>query len=84
MRNWLWIFILLAGLVLGGFIGDILGAYPSLSWLGYGKEFGINTASPMVLNFYIFSLTFGLTIRINIASIIGVFLALLGYKLFSK
>jgi hypothetical protein len=84
MKNWLWIFILLAGLVLGGFIGDILAAYPGLTWLGYGKEFGINTGSPMVLNFYVLSLTFGLTIRINIASIIGVFLSMLGYKLFAR
>lgn len=79
---WIWIFVLLSGLVLGGFIGDILSGYQSLSWLAYGKEFGL--ASPIVLDFYIFKLTFGLTIRINIASIAGMFLAMLLYKLFRK
>ncbi len=79
---WVWIFILLAGLVLGGFIGDVLSGYQSLSWLAYGKEFGL--AEPLVLDFYIFKLTFALTIRINIASIVGLFLAMLMYKMFKR
>jgi len=82
--NWLLLFILLAGLVLGGFIGEVLGGYPALSWLNYGKEFGVNPEAPLVLNFYIFRMTFGLMIKINIASIIGVLLSLFLYKLFRK
>lgn len=79
---WLWLFVLLAGLVLGGFIGDVIGGYQSLSWLAYGKEFGL--AEPLVLDCYIFRLTFGFTMRINIASILGVLIALVVYKLVRK
>ncbi len=82
--NWLLVFILLAGLVLGGFLGEVLGEYPALAWLNYGKEFGINPDSPLVLSFYVLRMSFGLMIKINIASILGVLLALLLYKLFRK
>lgn len=81
---WLWIFILFAGLVLGGFIGDVLGDISALSWLAYGKQFGINASDPMVIDLYIFKLTFGFSMHINIASIIGVFLSMLLYRLFRK
>lgn len=83
-NNWVWIFILAAGLVLGGFIGDVLSGYPGLSWLAYGKELGIGSASPLVLDLYVFKLTFGLSVHVNIASIIGVFLSMAAYKLFRK
>lgn len=82
--NWLLLFILLAGLVLGGFIGEVLGDYNALEWLNYGKEFGINPDSPLVFDFYIIRLSFGMMIKLNIASIIGVLLSLLLYKLFRK
>lgn len=79
---WLWLFVLLSGLVLGGFIGDVIGANPTLSWLGYGYEFGLT--EPLELDCYILKLTFAVTVRINIASVLGVFLSMLMYKLFRK
>jgi hypothetical protein len=81
--NWVWIFIILSGLVVGGLLGELFGT-GTFSFLSYGKEFGISGASPMVLDFYIFRLVFGLTIKINIASIIGVLLSMLIYKLVRK
>lgn len=83
-RNWLLVFTVLAGLVFGGFLGEFFGGYPALSWLNYGKQFGINADSPMIINFYIFRLTFGFMIKVNIASVIGVAVALLIYKLLKK
>lgn len=83
-KNWVLIFAAFAGLVLGGFIGEFFGSNPMFSWLNYGKEFGISPNSPMVVNFYIIRLTFGVMIKINIASILGVMIALLGYKLIKR
>ncbi|MBQ2022530.1 MAG: DUF4321 domain-containing protein, partial [Lachnospiraceae bacterium] len=48
-------------------------------WLNYGEAFGLN--NPLVLNFGILVITFGLTIRITMASIIGVIIAILVYRL---
>ena len=50
-----------------------------LSWLNYGQGFGLET--PMVLDLGLLVLTFGLTIRISIASIIGMVLAIIIYRI---
>ena len=48
-----------------------------LSWLNFGQSFGLDT--PLVLNLGVLVITFGLSIRITMASIIGVIIALLVY-----
>ena len=50
---------------------------PFLSWLNFGQSFGLN--DPLVLNMGILVITFGLSIRITMASIIGVIIAILTY-----
>lgn len=74
---WVMILLILAGVVLGGFIGNILGDVPALSWLAYGSKFGIS--SPLVLDLGILTLQFAFTIRFTIAGIIGIIIALLVY-----
>ena len=51
---------------------------PALSWLGYGQTFGLDT--PIVVNLGLLVITFGLTIKITIASIIGVVIAIIIYR----
>lgn len=65
------------GIVLGGFIGEAASGVPFLSWLNFGQSFGLN--DPLVLNLGILVITFGLSIRITMASIIGVIIAILTY-----
>ncbi len=80
MRNknfWILLLLLLSGIVLGGFLGSLAEGIPWLSWLNFGEAFGLNT--PLVLNFGVLVITFGLSIRITMASIIGVVIALLVY-----
>ena len=50
----------------------------TLSWLSYGQSFGLN--SPLVLDLGVLVLTFALQIKITIASIIGVILAIIIYR----
>lgn len=72
-RNpWLLLLLLLVGLVIGGVIGDIF--RDSIKWLGYSKSIGI---SPTTLDLNVIKLTFGFTMSINLASIIGIVIALL-------
>ena len=63
--------------VVGGFIGDWLGQYDFFYWLAYGKTFGIPTVT---LNLSVIQLTFGFQISINIASIIGMCLAIFVHR----
>lgn len=72
------ILFVLAGLVIGGLIGDVASNVDWLSWLAFGQEFGLT--EPLTLNLNVMVITFGLVIKINIASIIGVAIALLIYR----
>lgn len=78
-NNWALFLLLLSGIVLGGFIGNLTAGVPGLSWLSYGQSFGF--ANPIVLDLGILVITFGLSINITIASIIGVLIAIIIYRL---
>ncbi len=73
-NNWACFLMILAGIVIGGFIGSL---FPN-TFLNYGQSFGLS--SPVVLDLGILVLTFGLTIRITVASILGIVLAILIYR----
>lgn len=77
-NSWVLLLMLLSGIVLGGFIGEMTKEIPFLSWLNFGESFGLN--DPLVLNFGILVITFGLSIRITMASIIGVIIAIITYR----
>ena len=77
-NSWALFLLILAGIVLGGFIGMMAEGVPALSWLGYGQSFGLE--GPLTLNLGILVISFGLTIKITIASIIGVVLAIIIYR----
>ena len=75
---WILLVLMLAGIVLGGFLGTLTQNVESLSWLNYGQSFGLD--SPIVLDLGIMILTFGLSIKITIASIIGLVIAAIVYR----
>ena len=75
---WILLVLMLAGIVLGGFIGTLTQNVDSLSWLNYGQSFGLD--SPIVLNLGIMVITFALSIKITIASIIGLIIAAVVYR----
>ena len=82
MKNknfWILLLLLLAGIVLGGFLGNLADGISWLSWLNFGQSFGLD--SPLILNFGVLIITFGLSIKITMASIIGVAVALIIYRL---
>ena len=76
---WILLIFLLSGIVLGGFIGNMAEGIPGLSWLNFGQSFGLD--SPLVINFGILIITLGLTIKITMASIIGIAIALIIYRM---
>lgn len=73
-NNWACFLLILAGIVIGGFIGNL---FPS-TWLNYGQTFGL--MNPLILDLGILTITFALTIKITIASIIGIVVALIIYR----
>ena len=75
---WVLLLFILAGLVVGGVLGDVAAGVNGLSWMAYGEEFGLT--SPLELDLSIVKITFALMLKINISSIIGMLLAILIYK----
>ena len=73
-NNWTCFLLILAGIVFGGFIGNL---FPN-GWLNYGESFGLT--NPLVLNLGILSITFGLSIKITISSIIGIVIGIVIYR----
>ena len=77
-NTWALFLFVLTGIVLGGFIALVTADIPALSWLSYGQTFGFD--SPIVLNLGMVVVTFGLSIKITIASIIGVIISIFIYR----
>ena len=77
-NNWTLFILILARIVLGGFLGNLAQNVSWLSWLNYGQAFGLE--NPLVLDLGILVLTFGLTVRITIAGIIGIIIGILVYR----
>ena len=75
---WLLLLFILSGVVVGSLLGNFASNISYLSWLSYGQEFGL--VNPVELDLSVMKLTFGLMFKINIASIIGIFLAIFIYK----
>lgn len=75
---WVLSVFILSGLVVGGLLGKLASSVPWLWWLSFEQEFGLE--NPLVLDLSILKLTFGLMFKINVASIIGMILAVFIYK----
>lgn len=77
-NSWALFLLMLAGIVLGGFIGTLTADMPGFAWLNYGQSFGFD--NPIVLNLGILVITFALNIKITIASIIGLVRSAIIYR----
>ena len=75
---WILLIFILSGLVIGGLIGEIASKVNGLWWLAYGKDFGL--VSPLQLDLNILKVTFGFTVKINIASIVGILISIFVYR----
>lgn len=77
-NSWVLFLLMLVGVVIGGMLGSLTQNVSGLSWLNYGQTFGLD--SPIVLNLGILIITFGLSIRITVAGIIGLILSAVIYR----
>lgn len=67
-NTWVLLFFILAGLVIGGLLGQLAGQVSWLSWLSYSQAFSVDLS---ILQ---------LTMKINVASILGLIIAIFIYK----
>lgn len=77
-NTWLALLFICIGLVIGGLLGQLAAQVDWLSWLAYGQTFGIQ--EPFLLDLNVLKLTFAFSIYINVASIIGMAIAIFLYR----
>ncbi|MBR3132869.1 MAG: DUF4321 domain-containing protein [Clostridia bacterium] len=75
---WVLLIFILAGIVIGGLLATYATEVSWLKWLAYGEDFGLQ--NPVQLDLKVLSLTLGFWIKINVASIIGIILAIFIYR----
>ena len=75
---WILLIFLLSGLVIGGLLGELANRVDWLWWVSYGESFGLST--PVTLDLSVLKITFSCMIKINVASIIGMVLAIIWYR----
>ena len=75
---WILLIFILSGLVLGGLLGELASQVDFLWWLSYGESFG--STAPVELDLNVITITFGLGFRMNVASIVGMAIAIFVYR----
>lgn len=82
-NNWALFLLILAGIVVGSFLGHLTKDVSALNWLNYGMDFAIGDANNnniVTLDLGILMLQFGFRIKVTIGSIIGIIAAIIIYK----
>lgn len=77
-NGWALFLLILAGLVLGGFLGKITSDVDMLWWLNFGYSFGLE--NPVLLDLKVLVLEFKIMLDITISSIIGIIIGILVYR----
>ncbi len=77
-NGWVLLLMLLAGVVIGGFMGTYLGRISYLNWLAFGMDFGLN--DPLVLDLGVLVVQFGIRVKLTISGILGIAFAVVLYK----
>ncbi len=76
---WLLLFVVIAGALLGSVIADAVVGYPVLSFLSRDVRAGIDP--PFTFDLRVLTLTLGATIRLNLAILVGIVLAIWIFRL---
>ncbi len=72
--SFLQILVLLTGMLLGSLAAKLFVKIPALSWLACGQNLGLSTVT---LDLGVLTLTFGFTVSVTIAAILGLIIAIL-------
>jgi hypothetical protein len=72
-------FFLLAGIVVGSVVAELLRDVSQLAFLSKIYSVGLSTDSPLVLDLIIFKLAFGFTLSVSLSQIFFVIISLIIY-----
>lgn len=76
-NGWALFLLVLAGIVIGSFIAQVTSGVSFLRWMSFGQQFGLT--KPLTLDLGVLVLTFGLSIKITLGSLVGIVIAAIIY-----
>ncbi len=76
---WVLVLIIIAGAMLGSVFADAVGQFTYLAPLGHSVAFGITP--PVTLDLRVLTLTLGLAVRLNLAIVLGIVVALYLFRM---
>ena len=79
-KTFLFLFYLLAGIIIGSLLSKLLVGIPALAWMGYTNTIGFSAANPAVLDLIICKITFGFSMSVSVAQIITISIAMFLYN----
>ena len=71
---WVLVIIVIAGAMLGSVFANAVGQFTYLAPLGHSVAFGVDP--PITLDLHVFTITLGFTVRLNLATIAGIIVAI--------
>jgi len=75
---WVLVLIVVAGALLGSVLADALGQFTYLAPLGHSITVGVDP--PVTIDLRVLMVTFGFTVRLNLAIVIGILLAVFLFR----
>lgn len=78
-KGLIFVFLLLASMVIGSMIAVMCKDVNALQFLSYSKAIGFENDSPMVIDLIVIQITLGLSINISIAHVITFLVAIFAY-----
>jgi Domain of unknown function (DUF4321) len=75
---WVLIVVVLAGAVLGSVVADGIGQFTYLAPLGHSVAVGVDP--PVTLDLRVITLTLGFVMRLNLATVLGIIVAIYLFK----
>lgn len=76
---WVLVFVITVGALLGSVIAEAVAAYPVLAFLARDLRAGIDP--PLTIDIRFFTFTIGATLRLNLAILIGIVVAIWIFRL---
>jgi hypothetical protein len=75
---WVLLVIVIAGAMLGSVFADAVGQFTYLAPLGHSVSFGVDP--PVTLDLRVFTVTLGFTVRLNLAIVAGIIVAIYVFR----
>ena len=79
-KTFIFLFYLLAGIILGSLLASFCRGISFLSWMGYSNTIGFAAGSPAVLDLLVLQIAFGFSISVSVAQIITISAAMYLYN----